>query len=157
ETFSVVTTFVLFLLVVTIAVGTASVRWWLPLLFSGFSPITTQMAVRLVYIIFPAVLFVALAGILTAVQNGFHRFALAALAPALSSVTIIVAALFARGVKAIYVVGFATAIGFMLQFIFLLPATALLGIRYTFAINFSHPAVIKLLRLGIPLLLYLAV
>ena len=157
ETFSVVTTFVLFLLVVTIAAGMASVRWWLPLLFSGFSPNTTQMAVHLVYIIFPAVLFVALAGILTAVQNGFHRFALAALAPALSSVTIIAAALFARGVKAIYVVGFATAIGFMLQFIFLLPATALLGIRYTFAINFSHPAVIKLLRLGIPLLLYLAV
>ena len=157
ETFSVVTTFVLLLLVTTITAGMVTVRWWLPLLFSGFGPATISTTIRLVYIIFPAVLFVALAGILTAVQNGFQKFALAAFAPALSSITVIVAALLAHGDKAIYIVGFATAFGFILQFVFLLPATAFLGIRYTFTLNFWHPAVIRLLRLGIPLFLYLVV
>jgi putative peptidoglycan lipid II flippase len=121
----------------------------------AFPRVTT--ATRLVYIIFPAVLFVALAGILTAVLNGFHKFGLAAFAPALSSLTVIGAALVAGGDKAIYTVGYATAFGFILQFIFLLPATAILGIRYRFVVDLRHPAVLKLLRLGIPLFLYLVI
>ena len=157
ETFSVVTTFVLFLLLTTISAGIITVHWWLPLLFSGFGAATMNTATRLVYIIFPAVLFVALAGILTAVLNGFHKFGLAASAPALSSVSVIGAALVARGDKAIYIVGYATALGFILQFILLLPGTAILGIRYRFVVDLRHPAVVKLLRLGIPLFLYLVV
>jgi len=111
----------------------------------------------LVYIIFPSVLFVALAGILTAVLNGFHRFALAAFAPALSSVMIILAALLARGEGAIYTLGIATALGFLFQFLFLLPATTSLGIHYRFCWNLRHPAVHRFLRLGVPLFLYLVV
>ena len=53
---------------------------WLPLLFPGFSSSTTGTATHLVYIIFPAVIFVAVAGILTAALNGFHQFALPAAA-----------------------------------------------------------------------------
>jgi putative peptidoglycan lipid II flippase len=157
ESFSVVTNAVLLLLSAAVVLGLFTVRKWLPLLFSGFSRTTTDTATHLVYIIFPAVIFVAVAGILTAALNGFHKFALAAAAPALSSLAVILAAVLARGDRAIYIVGFATALGFLLQLIFLLPATARLGIRYRLVLNFRHPAIKKLTRLGVPLLLYLLV
>jgi putative peptidoglycan lipid II flippase len=156
-TFSVVTNAVLLFLASIIALGLVTVGVWLPLLFSGFNKTTTDTATHLVYIIFPAVIFVALAGILTAALNGFHKFALPAAAPALSSLVVIVAAVFARGERAIYVVGIATALGFLLQFVFLLPAAARLGLRYRLVLNFRHPAISKLIRLGVPLLLYLLV
>ena len=157
QTFSVVTNFALLLLLVLVACCLPGAHRWLSWLFPGFSPATLEMAVRLVYIIFPAVLFLAVAGILTAVLNGSHRFALAAFAPALSSITVIATVLFARGDRAIYAVGIATAAGFLLQCLVLVPATAALGIRYRPVLNFQHPAIGKLLRLGIPLFLYLAV
>ena len=155
ETFSIVTNFVLLFLTVIVGVAVLAVRHWLVLLFPGFSPQTIAIATRLIYVIFPSVLFVAAAGILTAVLNGFHRFALAAFAPALSSIAVIVAALLARGERAIYFIGIATAAGFLLQFLLLIPATMALGIRYRPVLNFRHPAIGKLLRLGGPLFLYL--
>ena len=157
QTFSVVTNFALLVLLVIVSCCLLGAHTWLPWLFPGFSPATSEMALRLVYIIFPAVLFLAVSGILTAVLNGSNRFALAAFAPALSSTIVIAAALFARGDRAIYAVGIATAAGFLLQCLVLVPATAAMGIRYRPVLNFRHPAIVKLLRLGIPLFLYLAV
>jgi putative peptidoglycan lipid II flippase len=157
ETFSVVTSFVLLFLVAIVSCAMFTAHEWLGLLFPGFSPPTMAVSARLIYIIFPSVLFVALAGLLTAVLNGFHKFALAASAPALSSIAVIAAAFLARGEKAIYIVGIATAVGFLLQFLLLVPATAYLGIRYRPSLRFDHPAITKLLRVGGPLLLYLVV
>jgi putative peptidoglycan lipid II flippase len=157
ESFSVVTTFSLLLLIVIIGLSLPGSHLWLAWLFPGFSHATLETAVHLVYIIFPAVLFLAVAGILTAVLNGCHKFALASFAPAFASASVISAVLFARGERAIYVVGIATAVGFLLQFLVLVPATLSLGIRYRPIFNFRHPAIKKLLRLGIPLFLYLAV
>jgi putative peptidoglycan lipid II flippase len=157
EAFSVVTNFSLPVLIVIVGFSLLGAHLWLAWLFPGFSPATLETAARLVYIIFPAVLFLAGAGILTAVLNGCHKFALASFAPAFASTSVIGAVLFARGNQAIYAVGIATAAGFLLQFLVLVPATLSLGIRYRPIFNFRHPAIRKLLRLGIPLVLYLAV
>lgn len=154
-TFSVITNFALMVLISIVVCGVAGARLWLPRLFPGFDPGTSELAIRLVYIIFPALPFLAVAGILTALHNGFHKFWLAAFAPALSSFSVIAATLFSRGQQAIYVIGMATAVGFLVQCLVLLPATASLGIRYRPIFVFRHPAIGKLLRLGIPLLLYL--
>jgi putative peptidoglycan lipid II flippase len=157
EAFSVVTTFSLLVLIVIVGLSLPGAHLWLAWLFPGFSPATLEMAVRLVYIIFPAVIFLAVAGILTAVLNGCHKFALASFAPAFASSSVIAAVLFARGDRAIYAVGIATAAGFLMQCLVLVPAAVSLGIRYRPIFNFRHPAIVKLLRLGIPLFLYLAV
>jgi len=157
ESFSVVTTFSLLVFIIVVGISLPGAHLWLAWLFPGFSSTTLEMAVRLVYIIFPAVLFLAVAGILTAVLNGCHKFALASFAPAFASTSVIAAVLFARGDRAIYAVGIATAVGFLLQCLVLVPAAASLGIRYRPILNFRHPAIAKLLRLGIPLFLYLAV
>jgi putative peptidoglycan lipid II flippase len=157
ETFSVITNFVLLFLVAIIGCALITGSKWLPLLFPGFNVATSEVTLRLICIIFPSVLFVALAGIFTAALNAFHKFALAAIAPVLSSVTVIAAALFARGSRAIYVVGFATAVGYVLQLLLLMPAMASLGIRYRPVLKLRHPAIRQLLRLGGPLFLYLVV
>jgi putative peptidoglycan lipid II flippase len=157
ETFSIVTNFVLLFLAAIVCSAVITVPKWLPLLFPGFSSTTDEVASRLIYIIFPTTLFVALAGILTAALNAFHKFSLAAIAPALSSVSVILAALFARGKAAIYLIGIATAVGFLLQLLLLIPAVVALRIRYRPILRFQHPAIDKLLRLGGPLLLYLIV
>ena len=141
ESFSVVTTFSLLLLVVIIGLALPFAHLWLAWLFPGFSTATLEAACRLVYIIFPAVLFLAVAGILTAVLNGCHKFALPSFAPAFASTSVIAAVLFASGDRAIYVVGIATAAGFLLQFLVLVPATLSLGIRYRPIFNFRHPAI----------------
>jgi putative peptidoglycan lipid II flippase len=157
NTFSNVTNFVLLVLLVTIAFGMLTARVWLPLLFSGFDSATTELSVRLTYIIFPAVMFLAISGILTAVLNGFHRFALPALVPAWTSLSVIAGAFIAGGENAIYVIAIATAAGFCLQGLMLIPATASLGIHYRPVMDLRHPAIGKLLRLGVPLFLYLLI
>ncbi|MFI5072755.1 MAG: lipid II flippase MurJ, partial [Terriglobales bacterium] len=157
EAFSVVTTFTLVLMAAVVTLSMSTAVFWLPWLFPGFSPSTSAMLVRLVYIIYPAVIFLTMAGIFNAVLNGFHKFALAAITPALSSMAVIAAAILARGSKAIYIVGLATTLGFVLQFLVLVPAVAALGIRYRPTFNYRHPAILKVLRLGGPLFLYLLV
>ncbi|HZU30105.1 MAG TPA: murein biosynthesis integral membrane protein MurJ [Candidatus Angelobacter sp.] len=155
ETFSVITSFILLLFLGIVVCGMLAAPLWLPLLFRGFSPSTAEMTIQLVRLLFPAVLFLALAGILTALLNGFHKFALAATAPALSSIAVIIATFVAKGNRAVYVVTLATAIGFVLQALLLIPAAFSLGIRYRPNFNFSHSAIRKLIRLGVPLFLYL--
>ncbi|HEX3153863.1 MAG TPA: murein biosynthesis integral membrane protein MurJ [Candidatus Angelobacter sp.] len=157
EAFSIVMNFSLLVLILIISVALPGAHLWLPWLFPGFNPATLRIAVHLVNIILPAVIFLAGTGILTAVLNGCHKFALASFAPATASAAVITAVLFAQGERAIYVVGIATAVGFLLQFLVLVPAVAALGIRYRPIFNFRHPVIARLLRLGIPLFLYLAV
>ena len=157
EAFNVVSTFSLVILAIIISLALPGARLWLAWLFPGFSSATLEMATRLVYIIFPSVIFLAVTGLLTAVLNGRHKFALASFTPAFASTAVILAALFARGSRAIYLVGIATAVGFLAQCLVLVPAAASLGIRFRPIFNFRHPVIARLLRLGIPLFLYLAV
>lgn len=157
ETFSVITNFALLFLAVIVGCAILTTRKWLALLFPGFSPETAAVTARLVYMIFPSLLFLALAGILSAALNGFHKFALAAFVPIVSSVSVILVALLTHGTRAIYMVGVATSVGFLLQCLLLVPATASLGIRYRLTFNFRHHAIRQLLRVGGPLFLYLAV
>ncbi|MGH9512032.1 MAG: murein biosynthesis integral membrane protein MurJ [Terriglobales bacterium] len=157
ETFSVAANFTLLCMSLIVGLSLLTARRWLPWLFPGFNAATMAMLLRLVYIVFPGVIFLAMAGVFTAALNGFHKFALAAFVPAISSIGVIIAALTARGSRAIYIVGFATAIGFLLQFLFLVPAAGALGIRYRAVLSFRHPAIRKTIRLGGPLFIYLIV
>ncbi len=157
ETFSVVTNFVLITFAAVVVCSVVTANWWIDALFPGFDAATKVMALRLIYIIFPALPILALAGIFTATLNGYHKFSLAAFAPALSSLVVIAAAVFTRGERAIYIVGVATAAGFVLQFLVLVPSTRSLGIRYRLSAKLRHPAIRRLARLGAPLLLYLVV
>jgi putative peptidoglycan lipid II flippase len=156
ETLSVIANFVFIALALVISAAMFTARWWLPWLFPGFDAPTTATALGLTYVILPAIPFLGLAGILTAALNGFHRFKLATFAPALTSIAVIVAIVLARGPRAIFLVGVATGIGFVLQFLLLIPRVSALGIRYRPLFRFSDPSIRRLLDLGAPLVGYLA-
>jgi putative peptidoglycan lipid II flippase len=157
ESFSVVVNFVLLLVAAVVAMCMATAHLWITWLFPGFDSATRAMSLRLIYMIFPAVPLLAVSGVLTAALNGYHKYSLAAFAPALSSIAVIVAAMFARGAGAIYIVGVGTALGFLLQCLVLVPAVGSLGIRYRPVFNFRHRAIGRLFQLGGPLALYLII
>lgn len=157
ETFSVITNFVLILFAAVVVCGLGTARYWLAWLFPGFTSATQAMSLKLLYIILPVIPILALAGTLSATLNAFHKYSLAAFAPALSSIAVIAAALIARGEHAIYIVGLSTTVGFLLQFLVLIPAVRALGVSYRLSFNFRHPAILRLLKLGSPLLLYLLI
>lgn len=157
ETVSVVANFVFALMAAASALGIMTARWWLPLLFPGFDPPTQQLAVRLTTLILPAIPFLALAGVCTAVLNGFHRFRLAAAAPALTSIAVLAALPFTGSRFGVELLGVATAIGFLLQFLLLVAGLRPLALRYLARFRFADPRIKQLLRLGTPLVAYLAV
>src|SRR5260221_6222966 len=70
-TFSVITNFALLVLVVIVFCGVVGAHKLLPLAFPGFNPPTAELAVRLIYVIFPALPFLAVAGICYSLC---HRF-----------------------------------------------------------------------------------
>lgn len=155
--FSLVVNFVALALITLIVVGVTTARWWLPLIFSGFSPHTLELSLRLTYIIFPAIAFLGIAGIVGALLNSLNHFAVPAASPACYSLLAIPVLLLARTERAIYLVAVATALGLALQLFIQLPTAHKLGARYHLVFDFRHPVVIKLLKLGVPLFLYLAV
>ena len=144
-------------LVVATTIGIATARWWMPLIFSGFSPQTVGLSLRLTYIIFPAIVFLGLSGLIGALLNSLSHFVLPAASPATYSLLVIPVLLVARTERAIYLVAIATALGLALQLFIQLPAAYKLGVRYYPVFEFRSPAVIKLLKLSVPLLFYLMV
>jgi putative peptidoglycan lipid II flippase len=155
--FSLVVNFVTLVLTTLIVVGMATARWWLPLIFSGFSPHALNLSLRLTYIIFPAIAFLGLAGLIGALLNSLNHFAVPAASPVCNSLLVIPVLLLARTERAIYLVATATALGLALQLFIQLPTAHKLGARYHPVFDFRHPGVVKLLKLGVPLFLYLAV
>ncbi len=140
-----------------VTLGSLSARWWLPLLFSGFSHEQLELSLRLCYIIFPAIVFLGLAGIVAALLNSLDHFVFPALSPLAYTVLVIPAVLLARGGQAIYWVGIATAAGLIAQFLIQLPMAARIGVRFYWFFDYRHPSLRLLLRLGFPLFLYLLV
>jgi len=157
EVFSNITNFVFVILLTAIVAGTGTASLWMRFLFPGFSPEVARLSVELTSIIFPAVLFLGIAGLFTAVLNGFDRFRLAAFAPAVASLSVIAGVLLARGSRAVFTVAIATAVGFLLQCVILIPAVKSVGIRWRPILKVRDPAIAKVLRLGIPLFGYLAI
>jgi putative peptidoglycan lipid II flippase len=153
----VVISFVTLLLLLTVGVGTVTCRLWLPVLFGGFKGETLDSTARLTYMILPGLIFLGLSGVLSATLNSFHKFTMPTLAPAVSSVVILVAVLTAREKNGIYVVGLATALGFILQCAILIPQVAALGIRFRPTLKLRHPIIPRLIHLALPLALYLIV
>lgn len=155
--FSLVVNFVALALITLIVVGVTTARWWLPLIFSGFSRHTLELSLRLTYIIFPAIAFLGIAGIVGALLNSLNHFVVPAASPVCSSLLVIPVLLLARTERAIYLVTAATACGLALQLFIQLPTAHKLGAGYHPVFDFRHPAINKLLKLGVPLFLYLAV
>jgi putative peptidoglycan lipid II flippase len=104
-------------------------------------------------IVFPYLFFVAMAALAMGVLNCFHVFGLPAATPVVLNVATIV---FSVGAVWRYFKDPATSlvvgvlVGGVLQFLIQVPALIERGMKFTFGISFTHPAIRNVARLMIP-------
>jgi putative peptidoglycan lipid II flippase len=104
----------------------------------------------------PQVLFYGLSAIGTGLLNARHRFTMAAFAPVLNNLAVIASLALYLLWPAFGEAGLAigTTLGVLLQALVLAPSLRAAGFRYFPAVDFRHPAVVKMVRLSGPVALY---
>jgi putative peptidoglycan lipid II flippase len=121
-------------------------------LFAGKN-IAGEQAVELNRIIFPYLFFIALAALAMGILNCFDIFGLPAATPVLLNVATI---FFSVGIVWRHFKNPATAlavgvlVGGVLQFLIQVPLLVQKGMKFTFGVSFSHPAIRDVARLMIP-------
>lgn len=120
--------------------------------FSGAN-VARDQAVDLNRIIFPYLFFVALAALAMGILNCFHIFGLPAATPVMLNIATI---LFSVGIVWQHFKNAATSlavgvlVGGVLQFLIQVPPLVRKGMKFTFGISFSHPAIREVARLMLP-------
>jgi len=155
--FRVTTTFSAVVLSALVVLGMSTARFWLPLVFSGFSPGQLQLSLQILYVIFPSIVFLGLAGIVAALLNSLAHFTTPALSPAMYALATVPVLLLAPQNRLVQWLTIATAFGLAAQLFVQLPTAAALGVHWRPNFNFRHPALRQLMRLAVPLLAYLVV
>ncbi len=131
---------------------------WIIKLFTVFSTEASDtradLAVTLLRITFPYILFISLTAFLSGILNTYKQFAIPAFTPVLLNVVMIAAALwwapsFDEPVKAL---AWGVFIGGIVQLLFQLPALVKLGLVPRFRYKKAHKGVKKITRLMIPAL-----
>ncbi|MDO4581144.1 MAG: murein biosynthesis integral membrane protein MurJ [Bacillota bacterium] len=117
---------------------------------------TAQLAAQLTRIIFPSMLFMGVGMVMSGILNSRYRFVAAALAPAVTSIAVIVTVQWLCGSN-VYALAWATLAGFagfMLLQMADLPRT---GFKYRLCLDLRHPVIKKVLENILPIVLGLAV
>lgn len=121
-------------------------------LFSGAN-VARDQAVDLNRIIFPYLFFIALAALAMGILNCFHIFGLPAATPVMLNIATI---LFSVGIVWHHFKDAATSlavgvlVGGVLQFLIQVPTLVQKGMKFSFGISFSHPAIREVARLMLP-------
>ncbi len=125
------------------------------LLLSGHSAATLALAVRLMRVTVPAVLFLSLSGVLSALLYALRRFTLPAFTAAVFNAGIVVVTLLLHRQLGIGAMALGLLIGATAQVILQLPGLRGTGFRYD--LRLMHPGLYQVARLYAPSLIPLAV
>jgi putative peptidoglycan lipid II flippase len=125
------------------------------LLGSGLTPELQVLAARLLRISVPAVLFLNLAGVVSGTLYALKRFALPAFTAAAFNAAVVATALLLSKRWGVASLAIGLLIGSLLQV--LLQGPGLRDARLQFTLDLSHPALRRIMRLYIPILLGLVV
>ena len=146
--FRITTTFAALILIVLVLLGVSTARFWLPLLFSGFTPDQLRLSLRILYVVFPAIVFLGLAGMVSALLNSLAHFTAPALSPVMYAVATVPVLFLAPRGRLIQWVAVATAIGLAAQLLVQIPTAAALNVHWHPDFNFKHPALKQFVRLA---------
>lgn len=118
----------------------------------GHVPGKWELTVVLTRIMFPYIFLISLAALAMAILNSFHKFAVPASTPILFNLAIIsLAVIFARKMEEpAYIFAVGVVVGGALQLSLQLPFLWKQGMRFTFGLSLSHPAVRKVAVLMVP-------
>ena len=149
-----VATVLLLALLATAALGVIAAPFIVHLTAPGFAaePGKFALAVAMLRITFPYIVFISLVALAAGVLNTWSRFAVPAVAPALLNVSFIVgAAFFAdRFDPPVLVLAWAVFVGGVLQLLLQLPALARIGMLPRWRLNLAHEGMRRVLKLMAP-------
>lgn len=132
-----------------------------PLVIWAFAPGFTSkpdarpdLAVEMLQITFPYILFISLTAFVSGILNTFHKFAIPALTPALLNIVMIAAAIWGAPYFDEPIMALAWGVFFagLAQFLFQLPTLARLGLLPRFRLRRAHEGVKRIMQLMIPAL-----
>lgn len=110
------------------------------------------LTLDLMRIIFPTLIFAALAGITSGMLNSMQHFLIPALGPIVSSIAVILSAFTLVPVMGIHGLAVGTLIGFFLQFAIQIPILMKKGFQYALILDVKNPTIRRMGRLIIPVL-----
>ena len=145
EAASVTINLTVILMVVLAALGVVFSRLLVNLTAPELPADTSALAASMTAIMFPSVIFMSVAMLITGILNACKRFALAAFAPAFSSLVIIIGVV-AFGGRYPMALPVATLISFVGMLLIQLPGLAGTGFRYHFSLNLKNPDVQNVFR-----------
>lgn len=127
----------------------------LGLIAPGFSHQTLTLAVRISYIVFPAVFFMGVASYMGGVLNATKHFFFPSMNQAILNVSIIASTLYLSSVLSVKSIAVGFLAGGVFQFLFLIPPILKRKFNYVFKINLSHPGIRKMGLMLVPLIIAL--
>ncbi|HIQ02536.1 MAG TPA: murein biosynthesis integral membrane protein MurJ [Anaerolineales bacterium] len=125
------------------------------LMAGGLSPPTQVLATELLRLVLPAILFLNLSGILAGALYALKRFTLPAFTAAVFNAAVVVVALLLGRRWSVRSMAAGLVVGAVLQVLLQLPG--LRDARLRFALEFRHPALRRIGRLYLPILIGLVV
>ena len=117
--------------------------------FDDFDPALLPLTTRILRLIAPVVWFFSMAGLLTAVLYSLQRFSLPAVATAIYNLGIVLAAPLLAGRIGIASLAVGVLVGSMVQFGLMAWDVRRAGLR--FSVQWSHPALARIVRLYLPI------
>ncbi len=146
------------MLCVVLGLGMIFARQLIPILAPGFvvKAQTMQLAVLMTRIMFPAILFTALAGVIMGILNSHEHFAAPAIAPVLWNVFIIGAIVLLAPKVGVTSLAIGVTLGSLVQFVFQVPFLRGRGSAYSLTLDWRHPGVKQVGALLVPVILSLA-
>jgi putative peptidoglycan lipid II flippase len=131
------------IMIAVVGLGWLFAPWIVSVFAPGFSAETYNLAVHLTRIIMPASLFMTLGALCTGYLNSRNKFAVAAFAPVLNNIFIILSALIFSERSGVFGLAMGTLAGAFMFFVIQIPALFKQGFRYKMEIGFVHPGVRK--------------
>ncbi len=150
-----------FVLVIVTAIGILAAPWVIYVSAPGFAknPDKFQLSIDLLRITFPYILLISLSSFVGSILNSYHKFSIPAFTPTLLNISFIVFALFFAPYfdPPVMALAWAVFVGGILQLAFQLPWLAKLGFLKLPKLNFTDPAVTRVMKQMAPAILGVSV